>query len=1030
MEQKPFRAIFAAYDTVLAQNGLDPDRDQSYLRFLLRLGNKKDPGLSLYESFEWLLGELGIQIEFDSEENGVQDITRDLTVNNRFGQEDTAISGLGDGFRRISRRASFNSMYNVEDGSIRASRSRPMSRASTSRLQDSQNPLQKPRSSSRATTRPTERIPSRPSQAQSSAIRQDRGRLTAREFASTFQRSSKRHVSASSDADRHARNQASSNHVLNSRTTKAQTPVSEDSSFADGSLTHETRSLEAVARCEILDRPSRTQLLRDADTFQHYRIRSLARKWFGAAIQTSHNHKLSEQKAYVHDVGRLLRESLEQWQQQLRAKRHAAETERFFDRLGLRAGKARDLYLLSKAFTHWAQCAYEVAINTSTARRHILRLKYFNAWLEITAVNAFKARRLRLRKFFGYWRQRYVQAAADDSRSLVLYNKSLCKLGYWGWFWAFCERRAPEWRTSRLKSKFSSKWMGALKQNSQRNLQVTSAFNEKIARRTLVQWLAKIRIILSQNRGAAQYNHQKTNARLLWGWRLKTYHVPLAWQISNMVDWRVAGTTFAIFVSRYRVERQAEDTNRLRLMRNAWTRWNDRLRWQTLAHQIDDRVVIEALYKWVLVERFVLLRRLYEERLKQRHLTKLMNVSYNIQAQRNNSLQTLEGQRDRRRLQSAIVRWRQRSASHGQDQEIAFQFHAPRIAQETVHIWVSKSTHMKKLSGWAKDAEFYFVATRILKYWRSVTTQSKRRKRRDAYIQIRRKSKMQLAARYIAHWRGRTVQSLRMQETGHQMNQDRLLRYGTKLFDKWRDSLIQHSNWNLQAGDHYSRVLASHHLHQWRDRLQAQLYLEDLARLFFEPRLLSLASSYLHKSCLRMIEFKALTSKAASFQRTYDKRHLRHLLRQWQEKAPARRHLQPPPDQTTLSKARRIALQTEVNEGDEGLTSRAEEWTALELGEWIPALEAQSSTTPLPGYLSTPSKRAARARALVRVSTTPAGTPFGRRLGYQIVTEPKPEPSMRRRVVFGRSAAGASLGGSLFGAILEDGSPKTPGRPS
>ncbi len=1028
MEKKPFRAIFAAYDTVLAQNGLDPDRDQSYLRFLLRLGNKKDPGLSLYESFELLLGELGIQIEFDSEENGVQDITRNFAVNG-FGPEDTAISGLGTGFRRVSRRASFNSMFDVEDGSIRASRSRPMSRASTSRLQDSQNPLQQPRSSSLATTRPTGRIPFHHSQAQPSAIRQDRGRLTAREFAGSFQHFTRRNASASSDAHRHVRNQASSVNVLNSRITKPRT-VSGDVSCTDDSLTHETRFSEAVAQREILDRPSRTQLLRDADTFKNYRIRSVARKWFGTAVQASLDYKLLEQKAHTHDAERLLRESLEQWQQLLRAKRHATETERFFNRLELRAGKARDLYLLSKAFTHWAECAYEVAISTSTARRYILRLKYFNAWLEITAVNALKARRLRLRKFFGFWRQRYVQAATDDSRALILHNKNLCKLGYWDWFWAFCERRAPEWRTNRLKTKYFSKWMVALKQNSQRNLQVTSIFNEKVARRALVQLLAKSRIILSQNREAAQHNHQTTNARLLWEWRLKTHHAPLARQVSNMVDWRVVGTTFATFVSRYRVQRQAKDINRLRLMRNAWTQWNDRLRWQTLTHQIGDRVVIEALYKWVLAERFVLLRRLYEERIKQRHLSMLMNVSYNIQAQRNNSLQNFESRRNRRCLQTAIVRWGQRSASYGQDQEVAFQFHAPRIAQETLHRWISKSTHLKKLNSWAKDAEFFFVATRILKSWRSATAVSKRRKRRDAYIQTRRKFKMQLAARYLAHWRGRTAQSLGMQETAHQIYQDRLLRYGTNLFDEWRDSLIQHSNWTFQAGDHYSRILTSHHFHHWRDHLQAQLDMEELARLFYEPRLSSLASSYLHKSRLRMIEFKALTSKAISFQRTYDKRHLRHLLRQWQEKAVARRHLQPTPDRTTSSKARRLALQTEVNEGDEGLTSRAEEWTALDLGEWIPALEAQSSTTPLPGYLGTPSKRAARARALVKVSTTPAGTPSGRRLGNQVATEPKHELSTRRRVAFGRSAAGASLGGSVFGAILEDESPKTPGRPS
>jgi len=53
---------------------------------------------------------------------------------------------------------------------------------------------------------------------------------------------------------------------------------------------------------------------------------------------------------------------------------------------------------------------------------------------------------------------------------------------------------------------------------------------------------------------------------------------------------------------------------------------------------------------------------------------------------------------------------------------------------------------------------------------------------------------------------------------------------------------------------------------------------------------------------------------------------------------------------------------TGQREGDEFPT----EDDNFELGDWIPALEAQSNMTPLPGYLSTPSKRAARARAMVR----------------------------------------------------------------
>ena len=930
-------------------------------------------------------------------------------------------------------------MYDIEDESLRASQSRPLSRVSISRAWDRQNLLQKPRSSSRATTRATEKIPYHPLQAHLDAIHQPRGRLTAQEFAASIHPYPFKRGSSLSDVDHHARHRAFSNHH-NSRTTKAPIITPEDLSLLGANLedgaqeldsSHETRSSEDVAQRDIFNRPSRTQLVRDADTFQHYRIRSIARTWFYNAVQASHDRRLLEQKALSHDAERLLRESLEQWQQRLRLRRYATETERFFNRLELRAGRARNLYLLSRAFTHWAECAYEVAINTSTARRHLLRLKFFNAWLEITAVNALKARRLRLQKFFTIWQQRFARVTRDDARAVVLCRDNLHKFGYWCWFWTFCGKRAPEWRAARLKSRYFSKWILALRQASQRNYQVTATFNEKVGRRILKQWLAKARTSISQTREAAQLNYQNLNARLLRKWRLTTYHAPLARQISNMVDWRVAGTTFAIFNSRYRFERQAEEVNRLRLLRNAWTQWNDRLRWQTLSYQVDNRVVVEALYRWVLAERYVLLRRLYEERLKLRHLSKLMHISYNIQAQRNTILRAFNDAKKRRCLHSSVVRWRQQLASYDQDSDVAFHFNAPRIAQENLHKLVFKVSHLKKLDGWAKDAEFYFITSRVLMRWRSKTTDSKRQKRRDAYIRVRRKAKMQLATRYLTDWRRRADRSLSMQDTAQQIYQDRLFQFGTNLFDTWRARLVQYSNWTHQAEDYYSLVLIAHHLYLWRQHFQVQLNSEELARLFFEPHLASLASSCLHKCRLRMIEFKALASKAQSFRRTYDKRHIRRYIRQWHERTAAGRNLRLTPDRmASSSNSGRLVLQAEADTGDKELTTRAEEWTALDLGEWIPALEAQSSSTPLPGYLTTPSKRAARARALVGTSTTPIRTPFGRRLGPQLGTQPRTEVTSGKRVAFGTSTIGAQLGNSDFGAILENESPKTPGRPS
>ena len=141
------------------------------------------------------------------------------------------------------------------------------------------------------------------------------------------------------------------------------------------------------------------------------------------------------------------------------------------------------------------------------------------------------------------------------------------------------------------------------------------------------------------------------------------------------------------------------------------------------------------------------------------------------------------------------------------------------------------------------------------------------------------------------------------------------------------------------------------------------------------------------------------------------------MLRQWHDHTSGKPD-RPQQDTTFSSRIKRVRPQAEADDRD-GPTRRAEDWTDFDIGDWIPALEAQGSSTPIPVHFSTPSKRAARAKALVRVSTTPVGTPFENGLRSQIGSTPRTS----RRGAFGRSTA-ASKGGT-FGAILED-SPRTP----
>ena len=633
-------------------------------------------GKTLYETFEALLLELGIQILFGDEEDRSQD----------HGAGNGSIQGhteaANPGVLRRSRRASFSSFIDAGEESTRASRIRPDSRASLSHP-----PMGRP--STRATTRPTERVQPENARLRTTHASPVRGRLTSDEFANDFQYHPRRRASASTQGDLQVYHQTT-DRSQNGGTRRnkpvhgSQPPDSEGSAALDDTESSlRSRDLPFDLPQETLCRPSDTQLLRDADTFEDFRTRALAkgaiRRWCRLAIDAYHDRRGMEERAVSYDVGILKRQAFDQWRNLFLSKKRAAETERFFNNLERRAGRARDLYLLTKAFTHWAQCASEEVERTSVARRHILRTRYFNAWLEITAVNNLKVRRQRLGKFFYIWRHNFQFSTAENARAVTFYCNNLVETTYWRWFWNFCERRAPEWRNARLKRQYFAQWLVTHRVDTERRVWAVESHEEKLKKRYFCRWVAKTRIIQLGQHRAEQHYRKQVASRSLGRWLQQLRFLPKTRRVEGMVNWRIANSAFSMLVLRLRHDQQAAQVNRERLIRNAWTQWNDRLRIQTLARQIDDRLIVQALYKWVLAERLVLLRRLHDERLKRKALTTLANHWKSLTSQHTQICHTITETRMRKLLQSVFTQFQQKLHLHQQDTHLAHEFHAPKV---------------------------------------------------------------------------------------------------------------------------------------------------------------------------------------------------------------------------------------------------------------------------------------------------------------------------------------------------------------
>ncbi|KAL9129322.1 MAG: hypothetical protein Q9217_002193 [Psora testacea] len=1016
VEAQPFRAIFAAYDRVLPQYGLDPAHDQVYLRFLFRLGDKRGRHESLFESFERLLEDLGIQIEFNTEDDAVQDVTRDVSQNgNRYS---------GQPSQRRSRRVSFNSMYDAEDESTHVIRTRANSRASMSRLQIGEKSKFEARPSTRATIRPTEKAPADPLPLEKRRAQTPRRRLIAEKSVDNLQGLQREHAEASSKneygrkpAIKLGRSSGLNNVAIPKDNLSISSSATEDKTIDEASCVHQGIRPFQLDLGERFYTPSRTQLLRDAETFQHYRIRSVARdiveRWCDAALQAEDHHEHLERMAVAHDREILLRQAFEHWRARLHARKLAAETKRFFDHLERRAVKARDLYLLTKAFTHWAQCAQDEAQRSLGARQHALGIKYFFAWRDITLENNNKVRYQGFKRSFGIWKQRYVRNLTDGVKADLLHQQTLLKDSYWHWFWTFCERRAPEWHAQRLKQRVFLQWVRGYRNNARQLQLLDQNANRRTKRDVLSQWLEITRVCLSNRRQAVTFDRRKTAGYALRAWARKQRFTPFAQQVSNMVDWRVAGATFATFVNRFRFEKQAANINQLRILRNVWTQWNDRLRWQTMTHRLDDRYLLETLYKWVIAERCLLMRRLSGERLKGRYLREWLLRLSTHQNQREQALLVMEKRRGNACLWASLTKWRSELGQQHQAQHIAFEFHAPKLAQEAVELWKQCLKHSQQMDLWAKDAELFFFGKRYLKRWREAMSESRRQKRREAYVRVRRRSKMSLTSGLLQRWRAVTAHMIQLQQQADNAGQQRLLRVGTKIFNQWKNAYELTMDQHFDAREHFEKQMLKRYLRMWTAKASIFESLEETAEVNAELRAQKTAFVFLRRLRLRMIELKGQQGKAEGLRRNYEKRHILNLLRQWSEKV-TKRQIRSQEDRNFSAKIRRTTRLVEDN--GFGATRRVDDWTELDVGDWIPGTEAQSNTTPLPGYLSTPSKRAARAKALVQ-TTTPAGTPFQNRLRAQLNATPR----TTKRGPFGRST---SMRGSMFAALLEE-SPRT-----
>ncbi|ROT43357.1 hypothetical protein SODALDRAFT_327550 [Sodiomyces alkalinus F11] len=94
-------------------------------------------------------------------------------------------------------------------------------------------------------------------------------------------------------------------------------------------------------------------------------------------------------------------------------------------RLGRRASRAWNLFQLTKAISHWAICTEEKMERTAVARRHILRIRHFGPWAQLTAEAKLSSRRISVSRIENAWASLARNTCRQEQDALKLAARNL-----------------------------------------------------------------------------------------------------------------------------------------------------------------------------------------------------------------------------------------------------------------------------------------------------------------------------------------------------------------------------------------------------------------------------------------------------------------------------------------------------------------------------------------------------------------------------------------------------------------------------
>lgn len=664
-------------------------------------------------------------------------------------------------------------------------------------------------------------------------------------------------------------------------------PLSSNFTVAPQNLRFERIGLDASPlSISSLSTPSQSSLITTSDYLERLeddadiikRIR-LSRKYFylwadRTAKQSQHRERL-EELANAFNKRVLLIEALATWYQTTRSRQ---------------IQYARDIYLLRTTLGQWMHKTSAVVNRTNEMRTRIMVRKYFNAWVSLVRDKPQQIRKFQLTNALYRWRLALFRRKQQDTYAEQVYETNLVSKFRKRWWFQACEAMAPSIHNNFLIREVLSTWCQQTSAIEHNKGVAHRRFNTHLVHRVYQHWLERVDDILDMGEDAADHHDWSIASKYLGAWRRRTAHAPTVSLVMQRVDRRLVSTFFNTWRQRCRQSLAARALLTAHTLRRTFTTWNLSLRHNIVANHIQDRIVSNALYNWVLQTRYSIFTNDVKRWLLARNtLTHWRRQTRAVARQRRNNHYRAVHTLKTHLTSKFFGLWRARLAHEAERKARAVQLFNRIHATAALNPWITRVKQVLTVQAWVAPTHSYLLLRKHLRRWRIALEHAQRQKLRRAYKQFVLVKRRELATRVINHWHSRTQVLHAMKWSAEHFDASHIALTAEAAFRTWRGNLANITQLNQVQKAWPNLPLMRTYLGMWMSYLKHLRHLEDVAQNFSDIRVTEMAFKMLTKWQTKLFLFRSRETAAKLMGERTEKRRVVSLLRFWQAEAGKRR---------------------------------------------------------------------------------------------------------------------------------------------